>query len=126
MVKKFLPWRWPALAAVTMLAVLALLLQDAVGLSLERRASEAVTKVGKKNEEDLIKKQKEGALKDMEAVEIPKEAAMQRGVFQQAIERTFWYRCVFWLQIWALVFALLTMLADLRAPRPCPRIDLLW
>jgi hypothetical protein len=119
-------WRWAAAAVATLVAFAVLLLQGAVGFSLEGRAHAAVNKVAQQIEAEWSKKQKEGALKDMEPAEIPKEVAIFRGTNQQAIVRTFWYRCAFWFHFWALVFVFITMLADLRTPRPAPRVDLLW
>jgi hypothetical protein len=55
-----------------------------------------------------------------------KTVAIWRGILEQAVVRTFWYRCAFWFYFWALVFVFITMLADLRSPRPSPRIDLLF
>jgi hypothetical protein len=97
-----------------------------VGFNLERRAAEAVNKVANKTNDDLTILQTKGRLQHMAAAEIPKEVAIFRGTLQEAIVRTFWYRCAFWLHFWALLFVFVTMLADLRRPRPCPRVDLLW
>jgi hypothetical protein len=119
---KYLQWGWPAVAVVTLLAFALLLLQSAVGFSLERRASEAVDKVTKKNEEDWNKMQAEASF----FKEIPAEVAIFRGTYQQAIVRTAWFRWAFWLHFFALVFIVVTVLAELRGPRPNPRVDVLW
>jgi len=107
-VLKYFPWRWAILSAVTLVAFFVLLLQDLTGFSLERRATDAVNKVTKTSDE------------------FSKETAILRGTYQQAIVRTFWYRLAFWLHFWALFFAFVTMLANVRTPQPCPRVDLLW
>jgi hypothetical protein len=122
----FLRWRWAATAIVTLLAFAVLFLQDAVGFGLERRAHDAVNDVAKKNEDDWTKRQKLGEYPDMDPREIPTEVKIFRGMFEQAIVRTIWYRCAFWFHFWALVFVFLTMLMELRGPRPNPRVDVMW
>jgi hypothetical protein len=125
-VQPYWRWRWPAAAAATLFTFALLLLQSTVGFGLERRALDAVDKVANKKEAEWTKGQKDGLYPEMEAREIPMEALIFRGVNQQAIVRTFWFRCAFWFHFWALVFVVVTMLAELRAPRPAPRVDLLW
>jgi hypothetical protein len=122
----YLRWRWAAATLVTLLSFAFLFLQNAVGFGLERRAHDAVNEVAKKNDEDWTKNQTKGDYEDMRASEIPTEVAIFRGMYQQAIVRTFWYRCAFWFHFWALVFVFATMMFELRGPRPNPRVDVLW
>jgi hypothetical protein len=125
-VQPFLRWRWAAAALATLLAFAILFLQNTVGFGLQRRAHDAVNDVAKKNEEDWTKRQKQGEYPDMDPREIPTEVEIFRGMYQQAIVQTFWYRCAFWFHFWALVFVFVTMLMELRGPRPNPRVDVLW
>jgi hypothetical protein len=120
-VLQYLPWRWTAVAVVTLVTFALLLLQSAVGFRLERNANEAVSKVS----QDLEKTWKE-VRPASEAQDIEVEAAIFRGTHQQGIVRTFWYGCAFWFHFLALVFAFLVMLMEVRGQRPPPRVDVLW
>jgi hypothetical protein len=116
-VQPYLRWRWAAVALVTLLCFLLLILQDSVGFNLERNDLAAIDRVTRKMDE---------AAKSSSDLGAAKRVAIERGVFEQAVVRTFWYRCAFWFYFWALVFVFITMFADLRSPRPSPRVDLLF
>jgi hypothetical protein len=123
----YLNWRWPAAALLTFVSFAVLLLQNSVGFPLERSAHDAVDKVATKFESDWTKMQRKGDFgENVDPKEIPIEAAIFRGTNEQAIVRSSAYRYAFWFHFLALVFVLLTMLAYLRAPRPCPRVDVMW
>jgi hypothetical protein len=115
-VQPYLRWRWAALAVVTLVCFLLLVLQDSIGFNLERNDQAAIDRVTRKLEETAKTSSDAGALKP----------AIARGILEQAVVRTFAYRCAFWFYFWSLVFVFITMLADLRSPRPSPRIDLLF
>jgi hypothetical protein len=113
----YLRWRWPVVALLTLGTFAFLLLQDSIGFGVERQGAVIVEKEMKK----LTDARKE-ARSNREA----KEQAIIRGAMEKTYVRTSWYRWAFWLHFWAVVFVVVTMLADLRSPRPCPRVDLLW
>jgi hypothetical protein len=114
-VQPYLRWRWAALALVTLVSFLFLALQDSIGFNLERNAYAAIDRQARKADETAKSSTEPGASKMI---------AVSRGLMEQAVVRTFWYRCAFWFYFWALMFTFITMLADLR--RPSPRIDLLF
>ena len=114
-VQPYLRWRWAAIAVVTLVSFLFLALQDSIGFNLERNAYAAIDRQARKGDETAKSSAEPGASKMI---------AVSRGIMEQAVVRTFWYRCAFWFYFWALVFTFITMLADLR--RPSPRIDLLF
>ena len=117
-VQPYLRWRWAALALVTLLSFLFLALQDSIGFNLERNAHAAIDRQARKMEET--------AKTATDSVSATKLVTVYRGVMDESIRRTFWFRCAFWFYFWALVFVFINMLADLRSPRPSPRIDLLF
>jgi hypothetical protein len=125
-VKQYAKWRWPALALVTFGTFAILLLTDLLGFSFEHRLNDANDKASKTSQEIFDKVAKGSKLSEREVMVQNKMIAIKSGEEHQAVVRTFWYRSVFWLQFWALVFVFATMLAELRTPRPCPRVDLLW
>jgi hypothetical protein len=116
-VQPYLRWRWAAAALVTLVSFLFLVLQDSIGFNLERNDLAAIDRLTRKMDESAKTASDAGASKTV---------AIWRGILEQAVVRTFWYRCAFWFYFWALVFVFITMLADLRSPRPSPRIDLLF
>jgi hypothetical protein len=114
---KYLRWRWAAVAVVTLLTFSVLLLHDMIGFGLIRRGIDQTETKFKQLKDDL------GSNATKEQVKI---LQVSKSVAQTSLVRTFWYRCAFWSHFWALLFVILTMLADLRSPRPSPRIDVLF
>jgi hypothetical protein len=115
-VQPYLRWRWAAVALVTLVCFLLLALQHSIGFNLERNNLAAIDRLARRLDEQSKTSPDPGA---------SKAVAIVRGTLEQAVVRTFWYRCAYWFYFWAMVFAFITMLADLRSPRPAPRIDLL-
>lgn len=116
-IQPYIRWRWPALALALLLGFFFMLLQDAIGFNMERNASAAIERQVRQLDEDARKDASNEPARS-------RLVAMTRGVLEQAVVRTFWYRCAWWFYFWALVFVFVTMLADLR--RPSPRVDLLF
>jgi hypothetical protein len=119
-VQPYLRWRWALAALVSLLGFFVFFLQDAIGFNFERSIYAAINK---KSSDAL-----EDARKTVPADQLPhrtKLINMARGLHEQAVVRTFWYHCVWWFYFGAVIFLFITMLADLRSPRPSPRIDLL-
>jgi hypothetical protein len=115
-VEKFTRWRWVAVAVVALLSFFVLLLQDVIPFSLESRAADAVDKEFRKDDSG-------GSAAS--AID-RKHQTVIRNFLVQFVSRTAWYRWAFWLHFWALVFCVVVMLANLRYPAPCPRVDVWW
>jgi len=135
-VQRFLPpkiqqyarWRWPALAIVTLVSFAFLLLFNLRGFPFEQQANADLEKQIDRQNKALadLEKLSKTSRSDAEIAKTKKVEAIERGMLHQSVVHTRWYCWAFWLHFWALVFVVVTMLAELRAPRPCPRVDLVW
>jgi hypothetical protein len=117
--EKFTRWRWVAVAVVTLLTFFVFLLQDVIPFSMESRVADAADKQAKALEE--MASQAGG-----ETEKTRRYTPVLRSEIVGHVHTTMWFRWVRWLHFWALVFSVLVMLAGLRHPRPCPRVDLWW
>jgi hypothetical protein len=114
MLQPYVSWRWPVLALITVVVYGLLQLNDYVGFNLHRRAMEDIDAIARRRDQ--------AATTADEKLEIRR----QRGELLRSLEETYWYRSARRLYFLAVLFAALTMLAELRSPRPCPRVDLLY
>jgi hypothetical protein len=123
-VQPFLRWRWALVALVGLLGFFFLLLQDAIGFNLEQSVHSAIRKEFDKRDEARNSEDFKKLPAEQQATQI-KENNIERGISEQAVVQRSAYRSVWWLYFWSVAFLFITMLADLRSPRPSPRIDLL-
>jgi hypothetical protein len=117
--EKFTRWRWVAVAVVALGSFFMLLLQHALPFNFEARVSDKADAEAKKMEESP-------AFQALNPTQKRKRLEVFRGIMANAVKRTVWYQWTFWLHFWALVFAVVLMLGNLRYPRPSPRIDVWW
>jgi hypothetical protein len=102
------------LALVTLVVFGLMQINDSLGFKLQRRAEDEIERITKRSEDATNN------------IDVKLDIRRQKGELQQALTVTWWYRTARRLHFLALLFAFITMLAELRAPRPCPRIDLLY
>ena len=112
------PWRWGIVAAVALLALVFLVIQELSAFPLEARVADETDKA-------LESRQKKASAPDA-APAVVKTFAVERGLRLGQLHRTAALNWATWLNALAVVCALLAFRIERRGPRPVPRVDVLW
>jgi hypothetical protein len=112
------PWRWGLVAGVGVLALALLVLEEAVGFSLENRVTATVDTLLR---EDLQRAAAPGA-----SDAVVKRAEILRGMALAELRRTTALTAATALSVLAVLAALLVVWVERRGARPRPRVDALW
>jgi hypothetical protein len=112
------PWRWGIVAAVAALALVFLVIQEIASFPLEARVAEETDKA-------LEDRQKKASAGDAPPA-VVKALAVERGMRLGQVRRTAALTWATWLNLFAVVCALLAFLIERRGARPAPRVDILW
>jgi hypothetical protein len=105
------PWRWAIALGANVFLLLILLMQLAVGFELESRMATAAERMYPAREKPALQQQVE----------------VQRGIFEERVQRTFWLRLVVLLHLVAIAGCGLTYWLTWREPdRPTPGLAFYW
>jgi hypothetical protein len=112
------PWRWGIVAVVAALALVFLVIQEVSSFPIEARVTEEVSKA-------LEDRQKKASTPNATPAE-SKMLAMVRGLSLEQVRRTAALGWAAWLNLFAVVCALLAFRIERHGARPVPRVDILW